>query len=299
LHELARACREPRFALPVTTTEATPAVRATTPDAAPPKPGASEYAAWWVLRAAAAACFIGHGAFGVIGKSDWLPFFDLVGIGPGLAWSLMLVIGAFDILVGLSMLWRPMPATLAYMAVWAVWTASLRPLTGLSAWELVERAGNYGVPVALLAWTWSADAWLRPFARLNARSLGARAPLVANVLAYTTALLLIGHGALAFEGKPLLDKHLIILQLPTVALAAQGWIEVTLGIACALTRSRALLLVAFAWKVATESLYLFAGAWVWEFVERSGSYGAPLAFALIAGTAVSAMRSGRARTASG
>src|SRR5206468_4374528 len=117
-----------------------------------------------------------------------------------------------------------------------------------------------------LAWTWSADVWHRPFARLGVRPLGARAPLVANVLAYTTALLLIGHGALAFEGKPLLDKHLLLLQAPTVALAAQGWIEVSLGIACAFTRSRSLLLVAFAWKVATESLYLFAGAWAWEFV---------------------------------
>lgn len=251
----------------------------------------SELAAWWVLRLAAASCFIGHGAFGIIGKSDWLPFFQLVGIGESLAWWLMLLVGLVDVVAGASILVAPRRATLMYMTVWALWTAALRPLAGLSVWESVERAGNYGVPLVLLAWTWVPLTRASLFERLAFRPLRDRAVGIANVLALVTALLLIGHGALAFEGKPLLDKHLMLLGLPPVALAAQGWIEVSLGLACLLTRSRSLMLAAVGWKVVTESLFLVAGAWGWEFVERGGSYGAPLAFALVAGIAVASMRS--------
>ena len=35
------------------------------------------------------------------------------------------------------------------------------------------------------------------------------------------------------------------------------------------------------WKIATETLYLAAGAPLWEVVERGGSYAAPLALALL------------------
>ena len=137
---------------------------------------------------------------------------------------------------------------------------------------------------ALLVWTWGSARRPREPSRAPAVPAAARARTdVANLLALATALLLVGHGALAFEGKPLLDRHLMLLGLPPVALAAQGWIEVSLGIACLLTRSRRCMLAAFGWKVATESLFLVAGAWGWEFVERGGSYGAPLAFALVAG----------------
>ena len=250
----------------------------------------SELAAWWILRLAAAGCFVGHGAFGVIGKSEWLPFFQVVGIGESIAWWLMLVVGIADIAIGLSILVAPTRATLLYMTVWSLWTATLRPLSGMSVWEVVERAGNYGVPLALLLWTGVPTARASVFQRIRYRALDGRASHVAGLLALVTALLLIGHGALAFEGKPLLDKHLMLLGLPPVALAAQGWIEVSLGVACLLTRSRVLMLTAFCWKVATESLFLATGAWGWEFVERFGSYGAPLAFTLLAGVAVASVR---------
>lgn len=250
-----------------------------------------DVSAWWVLRIAAAACYVGHGAFGIFGKSDWLPFFQLVGIGESSAWSLMLVVGIVDVAVGLSMMLRPCRAVLLYMTVWSLWTAALRPLTGLSLWEMVERAGNYGVPLTLLVWTWAPLTSARLFERMQFRPLQVRTRKVADLLALVTALLLIGHGALAFEGKPLLDRHLLLLGLPPSALAAQGWLEVSLGLACFLTRSRALMLAAFAWKVATESLFLASGAWGWEIVERGGSFGAPLAFALVASVAAASMRS--------
>jgi hypothetical protein len=35
------------------------------------------------------------------------------------------------------------------------------------------------------------------------------------------------------------------------------------------------------WKLSTESLWIATGAPIWEFVERAGSYAAPLAFAAL------------------
>ena len=42
--------------------------------------GGTERLLEWVLRIGAAGCFIGHGAFGVIGKEAWLPYFAVAGI---------------------------------------------------------------------------------------------------------------------------------------------------------------------------------------------------------------------------
>jgi hypothetical protein len=39
------------------------------------------------------------------------------------------------------------------------------------------------------------------------------------------------------------------------------------------------LLFVFAWKLATEAFRPLAGEPIWEFIERGGSYGAPLALA--------------------
>ena len=55
--------------------------------------------------------------------------------------------------VVLAVLFAPRGLPLAYMTAWALWTALLRPLAGESAFESLERAGNYGVPLALLLMT--------------------------------------------------------------------------------------------------------------------------------------------------
>jgi hypothetical protein len=39
----------------------------------------------WTLRITAALCFIGHGTWGLITKSGWLPFFASQGIEPEIA----------------------------------------------------------------------------------------------------------------------------------------------------------------------------------------------------------------------
>jgi hypothetical protein len=51
-------------------------------------------ALWWTLRIGAALCFIGHGAFGIITKEAWVPFFGVVGLGRDAAFALMPVTGA-------------------------------------------------------------------------------------------------------------------------------------------------------------------------------------------------------------
>ena len=104
----------------------------------------------WILRVAVAGCFIGHGAFGIITKAAWVPYFAIFGIPEAWAWKLMPVVGTVDISVGMLTLIQPVRAVVLYMTFWALHTAALRPLVGQGAWELLERAGNYGVPLALL-----------------------------------------------------------------------------------------------------------------------------------------------------
>lgn len=105
---------------------------------------------FWLLRMAAGLEFIGHGAFGIITKAAWVSYFGVVGIPESWAWKLMPVVGSFDITVGLLVLLKPLRIVLMYMAVWGLWTALLRPLSGEPWWETLERAPNYLVPLALL-----------------------------------------------------------------------------------------------------------------------------------------------------
>jgi hypothetical protein len=105
---------------------------------------------FWLLRFACAGEFIGHGAFGIITKSAWVPYFTVVGIPEEWAYRLMPLVGSVDVFVGFLVLLKPIRGALLYMAVWGVWTALLRPLSGESFWETVERAPNYLVPAALL-----------------------------------------------------------------------------------------------------------------------------------------------------
>ena len=73
-------------------------------------------------------CYIGHGAFGLLTKKEWVPFFGVAGIPRDAALALMPLIGAVDVALGIAVLWRPTRVLFVYMAVWALWTAALRPL---------------------------------------------------------------------------------------------------------------------------------------------------------------------------
>ena len=238
---------------------------------------------WWVLRVGAAACFIGHGAFGVIGKEAWLPYFAVFGIGPEWAFRIMPVVGCVDILAGVSVLIRPRPFVLLYMTLWALWTALLRPLSGDAFAELIERAGNYGVPLALLFMSeWPRDfrSWFRGCRRRTAE--GQLLQRVSLTLLGTTATLLAGHALLGIAGKPGLQQHYASLGLTSAGMVGiVGRFE--LALVALLLAVPTPILAAFitGWKLATESLFLVVGAPFWEVVERGGSYAAPLALLVI------------------
>jgi hypothetical protein len=237
-------------------------------------------APYWILRLGAALCFIGHGAFGFITKTAWVPYFGVVGIPEHWAFDLMPMVGAVDVLAGMAVLFGPTRFPLLYMVAWAAWTALLRPLAGESAFETLERAGNFGVPLALLVLVGAPRSWRDLFAALPPRTVAPERMLV-HMLQWTTALLLIGHGALAISGKPLLVAHHVALGLPADATPMLGWLEIALAAAVLIRPSPPLLFSVVFWKLATEALFPLTGAPVWEFVERAGSYAAPAALAFI------------------
>lgn len=239
------------------------------------------------LRLGAALCFIGHGAFGFITKAAWLPYFAVAGIPPQWAWRLMPLIGAVDVLAGMAILLAPRRLPLLYMFFWAAWTALLRPLAGEPVFETLERAGNYGVPLALLLlsglphrWTWAA--LVAPLGEpLRDATTHARVRLV---LLVTTCLLLAAHGALgALRAKETLTAHYAAVGLPPGTTQLVGLCEIVLAAVIAVRPATGLLLFVAFWKAASESLFLAAGDPIWEVVERAGSYAAPLALALLNG----------------
>ena len=61
----------------------------------------------WVLRLGAALCFVGHGAFGMLTKAAWIPYFGVVGISESSAWRLMPLVGVMDISFGMAALVWP------------------------------------------------------------------------------------------------------------------------------------------------------------------------------------------------
>lgn len=238
----------------------------------------------WILRIGVAGCFIGHGAFGIITKSAWLPYFAVAGIGENLAWPLMPVIGTMDICMGLIALFWPCRTLFLWAAIWATWTALLRPLSGEPVWEFIERAGNYGVPIAILLVVGTSGSL---FARLPSvwEPLDERSRnRLVWALRITTAMLLAGHAGLGlFSHKVGLADHYAALGFENAAsiVPVVGAFEFFL-VALVLFLPRPGLFVGVCiWKIATESLFIVAGAPFWEVIERFGSYTAPVALAVL------------------
>ena len=242
---------------------------------------------YYTLRIASALCFIGHGAFGIITKSIWCNYFAVFGIGHDLAYRLMPLVGLIDILMGLSLLVYPVRAIAGWLVLWGFVTASCRPLSGEPFAEMIERAGNYGAPLALLllagsgsrlrnGWLWSRlDPSAQPDPRQYRRVLFA--------LRIAVFLLLIGHGWLnLLEKKSLLQQYLALgFSNPVQTAHAVGWFELLAALAVLIRPVRPLLLVFFVWKMGTE---LFYPKWeLFEWVERAGSYGCILALWLALG----------------
>lgn len=243
----------------------------------------------WILRVGCAMCFIGHGAFGILQKPAWASYFAVVGIGSEAAFDWMPLVGAWDILMGVLVLTYPRPAIALWMTGRAVWTALLRPLAGEPIWETLERAGNYGVPLALLwrmapprSWReWFSGARFGEFTANNAVRIG-------HLLRVTIVLLLVGHGALSIVGKPAFIHNLasVLGDRAAAVLPALGWIEIALAAMVALRPSVPLLVFITLWKLAIEFLWVTGGALWWEWIERAGGYAAPIALGILASAEV-------------
>lgn len=268
----------------------------------------------WTLRVTAALCFIGHGTWGLITKAGWLPFFASQGIEPEFAWRLQPLIGAFDILMAIILLWKPNRTILIWMFLWALWTAILRPLAGnlekvlidgewivrlvtdsmqvqvakMQTWEFWERAGNWFPPFLLLLMG-GGFAITRKDLFSSYREPEIKDSMIDTLfflLKASLALLLIGHAGFGFavEKKMLIDHWQSIGVNADVAFITRvGYAEFALGVLVFLAPLRPLIFIALGWKLFTEFLYVPADTVVgmgvvniFEWIERWGDYGVPL-----------------------
>jgi hypothetical protein len=234
----------------------------------------------FTLRLAVAMCFIGHGAFGIITKPIWCNYFAVFGIGHDLAYHLMPLLGLFDILLGIAMLVYPIRAIPLWLVIWGTLTAMLRPLSGEPSAEFVERAGNFGAPLALLILSGGIGKNIRNiFSRIDAdadldtETFG-RVLICLRIIVF---LLLAGHGWLNIIGK----KGLLN-QYEGLGFSSAGNIALTIGIseivaafAVLICPFRPMILTLLIWKMASELFYPHYELFEW--IERGGSYGVMLA----------------------
>lgn len=234
---------------------------------------------YYTLRIAAAMCFIGHGAFGIITKPIWCNYFAVFGIGQHMAYQLMPVVGTIDIVLGLSLLFYPIRAVAGWLVVWGLITAMLRPMSGEPFAELIERAGNYGAPLALLLlcgtgtglWSWFKK--IDPPAHEGPKSV----KNVQIALRCVAFLLLLGHAWLnLIYKKSLLGQYTSLgFQNAQQVAFMVGMIEIAMAIIVLVKPLRSLLIIFIVWKIGTE---LFYPHWeLFEWIERGGSYGTLLA----------------------
>jgi hypothetical protein len=234
----------------------------------------------YTLRFASALCFIGHGAFGIITKPIWLNYFAVFGIGHDMGYHLMPLVGILDILMGVSLLIYPTRAILLWLAVWGFITALCRPLSGEHVAEVVERAGNYGAPLALLIVSGFGGNKIKNwFSRINDDALTNEKVLATATTCLKTVvfLLLAGHGWLnLFEKKSLLGQYASLgLSNPAQIAHIVGVFEILAALSVLIKPIRAVLFALFIWKMGTELFYPHWEAFEW--IERGGSYGVILA----------------------
>ncbi|MEP6583001.1 MAG: hypothetical protein ABJA90_01990 [Ginsengibacter sp.] len=241
---------------------------------------ATEHKIYFTLRIASAMCFIGHGAFGIITKPIWANYFGVFGIGHDLSFRLMPLIGIIDILLGLAILLYPIRAVFVWLIAWGAITALLRPLSGEPFAEFIERAGNFGAPLALLIFTGGSDLTLKKLFTPMPKSIkpGVKSlERLVSCLQIVIFLLFAGHGWLnIIEKKSLLDQYRLLGFInPATTAQAIGIFEVIVAISILIRPIRTVVLILFFWKIGSELFYPHYEFFEW--IERGGSYGAILA----------------------
>lgn len=102
-----------------------------------------------ILRVAVFLTFIGHGLLAYSIKESWLLYLETVGITDELAQTVIRIIGLIDLLVGTIVLLKPNKYVVLWCFFWAFLTALMRPISGESIVEFIERGANWGAPLAL------------------------------------------------------------------------------------------------------------------------------------------------------
>lgn len=267
-----------------------------------PDSGRTRSTMHWVLRIGVFTCFLGHGSFAIMAIPEWANFFGVVGIRSGIALQVLPWVGLLDLTVAALALASPRPIVFLWAAAWCLWTASLRPLTGLGMWEFWARGGNYGVPLAFLAlipWPRSFREWVDPIAPGPVSA--ERLRLSGLVLRVAIALALIGHAGLGvFQQKAgLLDMYAKVGLPSTIEgipiAAVIGWFELTLAAAVLLKPFRTLLVFVCVYKMMMGLLHPVSGALWWEFIERGADYLAPIALILVGDALIAERVRARAR----
>lgn len=251
---------------------------------------ANRGAAWklhWLLTLGVFMEFVGHGSCGLNTKAGWLPFFRVFDISDGVAWQMMPLVGSLDIALGVIAVARPCRALYLYLAAWGCFTALLRPAAGQGWWEFFERSYNYGVPFALLFLHGFGQGqnWFGAIKTVPALPED-RTQSLLRMTRVIVGLMLIGHGGFG----PFMAKSNLLglyesagfgslgVSLPMLR-AGIGFFEIGLGVAAFFSTRPGFFAFVCAWKLAAESLYVIE--WkplgCWEFVERGGSYVAPVA----------------------
>tara|TARA_R110000868_G_scaffold164359_17_gene396947 strand:- start:12543 stop:13397 length:855 start_codon:yes stop_codon:yes gene_type:complete len=246
-----------------------------------------------ILKYTIALCFIGHGFWGIVSKPEWVSLITPLGFSKEFALASLPYIGWIDVVLAVCIFANNNKTWLWKAFLWTVFTALLRPIAGMSFFEVAERAGNWGPPLAFLLLAYALCPKKKIFSKLSLskpENFGRLTPELIDAVKLTLqisiGLLLIGHGGLvAITQKSLYADHLAVLGITATSavLSAYGFFEIILGIVVALRPSRSLLWFVLVWKIFTESLFPFAGSLVdiFETIERFGDFGAPIALILI------------------
>jgi hypothetical protein len=103
-----------------------------------------------LLRIGGGICFLGHGVLALGAKTGFVGLLGSFGLGTEEAVLLLKLIGCIDILVGLSILFKPNKRVLQWAAIWTGLTILAWGIQGDSLMDLARRAPYVTTPLALL-----------------------------------------------------------------------------------------------------------------------------------------------------
>lgn len=101
-----------------------------------------------ILKYSTGLLLIGHGGFGAFMHKEML-LHHFASVGLHLSQQTLVLIGWFEITLGLLVIMKPLRPILIFIVIWKIGTELLYPISGAPIWEFIERFGSYGAPFAL------------------------------------------------------------------------------------------------------------------------------------------------------